>query len=76
MPPQKQNNDSAIPSAASEWKKETLDLLNAKFDSRYVTDFTFDGLVLPDELQMGMTRFIKSANCSHQSGSRGTGKGQ
>jgi hypothetical protein len=54
MPPQRQNDDSRIPPAASDWKKATLDLVNAKFDSRSVTDFIFDGLTLPNELQMGI----------------------
>lgn len=65
MPPQEKADDSPIPTAASQWTKETLDLLNAKYDSRSVADFTFNGLTLPDELQRGMIGFIKSANYSH-----------
>jgi hypothetical protein len=60
MSSQKQSDNSAIPYAASKWKKETLDLLNATFDSRSVTDFTFDGLVLPDELQRSITHFSEA----------------
>lgn len=63
MPPQRQSDRSAIPPAASDWKKGTLDLVNAKFDSRSVTDFIFDRLMLPNELQMGIPRrFIRTAN--------------
>jgi len=40
--------NSAIPYAASKWKKEALDLLNAKFEPRALSDFTFDGLVKYD----------------------------
>lgn len=78
MPPQTRRDNSAIPSAASNWRKETLDLLNAKFCSRSVTDFTFDGLVLPEELQVGMTccSIMRSAKYSHQPGIRGTRKSQ
>jgi hypothetical protein len=65
MPLQEQINDPRTPTAASEWTKETLDSLNAKYDSRSVTDFAFNGLVLPDELQNGLARFIKSAKFSH-----------
>lgn len=61
MSPQEKVDESAIPTAASQWTKETLDLLNAKYDSRSVTGFTFNGLVLPDELQEGMARFVKTA---------------
>lgn len=53
MPAQNQADASEIPTAASAWTKNTLDLLNAKYESRSVTDFTFNGLVLPDELRKG-----------------------
>ena len=43
-----QCDNSAIPYATSKWKKEALDLLNAKFEPRSVSDFTFDGLVKYD----------------------------
>jgi hypothetical protein len=51
-------DDSKTPTAASDWKKETLNLLGAKYETRSVTDFSFPGLVLPDELQNGITHFI------------------
>ena len=54
MPPQNQNDDRRIPPAASNWKKGTLDLLNAKFDSRSLADFMFDGFIIPNELQIGI----------------------
>lgn len=76
MPPQEQADDSAIPTAASAWTKETLDLLNAKYESRMVTDFTFNGLVVPDDLQNGITHFLKRVKHSHRSGRRGTRKSQ
>src|ERR1700685_2909638 len=53
---------SEIPVAASEWRMETLGLLNAKFDSQSVTDFTFSGLVLPDELKQCITDSILPLN--------------
>lgn len=63
MSPHDQSDRSAIPPAASDWKMVTLDLVNAKFDSRSVTDFIFDGLILPNEFQMGIIhRFIRSTN--------------
>ena len=43
-----------IPTAASSWTKSTLDLLNAEYDRHMVTDFQFEGLHLPDDLQNGM----------------------
>ena len=44
-----------IPTAACKWRKETLDLLNAKYDRLKITPFNFDGLKLPDDMQQGMT---------------------
>jgi hypothetical protein len=58
-----QTDGSRIPPAASDWKKGTLDLVNAKFDSRSVTDLIFAGLTLPTKLQMGIAAcFIWGAN--------------
>jgi hypothetical protein len=51
MLPKQEDSDSPIPTAACKWKKETIDLLNAKYDRHYVTPFDFDGLVIPGELQ-------------------------
>jgi hypothetical protein len=65
MPQKQQGSDSPIPAAASRWKKETLDLLNAKYDRHHITPFKFEGLIIPDELQKGMTRPINSAKYSH-----------
>jgi hypothetical protein len=76
MPLQEQADDSAIPTAASAWTKKTLDLLNANYESRMVTDFTFNGLVLPDDLQNGITYLMKRVKYSHRPGRRGTRKGQ
>lgn len=70
MSPQQDSDDSAIPTAASKWTKKTLNLLNAKYESRLISDLIFDQLELPDELQKGTTRFIKSAKYSRRSGSR------
>jgi hypothetical protein len=61
MPLKQQDNDSPIPTAASRWKKETLDFLNAKYDRHDITPFEFEGLVIPDELQKSTTPFIHSA---------------
>src|SRR5438046_7461 len=33
-----------IPTAASRWRKETLDLLNVKYDRSMITPFKFDGM--------------------------------
>jgi hypothetical protein len=66
MSSQQTDYRSAIPTAASHWRKETLDLLNADYDSRSVTDFKFEALTLPDELQKSMTRFIWNANSSNR----------
>jgi len=60
------NHDSAISTAASDWKKETLDLLNIEYDFHSMIDFKFDALVLLNELQKGMTRFIKNVKSSNQ----------
>ena len=76
MPQKHQGSDSPIPTAASRWKKETLDLLNAKYDRHHITPFEFEGLVIPDELQMGMTRLINSAKYSHRPDNRGSSKCQ
>ena len=45
---------SSLPKSSTEWTKETLDLLNAKFDSQSVAEFTFPELELPERLQNGM----------------------
>ena len=50
---------SQIPPEATQWRKETLSLLNARFDSQSVTDFTFSGLAIPDELQQRMADSIR-----------------
>jgi hypothetical protein len=55
--------NSPIPTAASEWRKASLDCLNAKYDRHVVTNFMFNGLVLPDEVQASMAPFMKVANC-------------
>ena len=39
MATQTDKPESEIPTAASKWGEETLDLLNAKFDETKVTDF-------------------------------------
>ena len=70
MPRQHGDGDSQIPTAASKWTKETLDLLNAKYDSESITDFKFDELVIPDDLKMSTTRSINSTKYSHRAGSR------
>ena len=44
-----------IPTAASRWRKETLDLLNVKYDRSMITSFKFDGMKLPDDMQQRMT---------------------
>ncbi len=36
MPQKQQGSDSPIPTAVSRWKKETLDLLNAKYNRYYL----------------------------------------
>lgn len=45
---------SSLPKSSTEWTKETLGLLNAKFDSQSVAEFTFPELELPERLQNGM----------------------
>jgi hypothetical protein len=47
-------DDSSIPTAASRWGKSALDCLNTKYDRHGVTDFEFNGLVLPPELLASM----------------------
>ena len=54
-PQQKLNPKTDIPTAASRWRKETLDLLNVKYDCSLITAFEFDRMKLPDELQQRMT---------------------
>jgi hypothetical protein len=45
MPGQgKGEDDSPIPTAASRWKKKTLDLLNVKYERTYIIPFDFAGL--------------------------------
>jgi hypothetical protein len=39
---------------ASSWTKETLDLLNAKYDSHVATKFEFNDVVLPKEVEKGV----------------------
>lgn len=56
---------SPIPTAASRWKKETLDLLNANYVTTIITDFKFEGLGIPQELQISMTRLLDDAYYSH-----------
>lgn len=57
MTPQQATNDTRIPTAASDWTKDTLDRLNAQYDRRSVTDFEFRGLNLPAQIHQSMTRF-------------------
>src|SRR5947207_10274385 len=76
MPRQQGDANSSIPAAAARCKKETLDLLNAKYDRHDITPFEFEGLVLPDELQKGTTRSINNAKYSHRPGSRGSSQYQ
>jgi len=45
---------ASLPKSSTEWTKETLDLLNAKFDSHSVAEFTFPELELPEHLQNGI----------------------
>ena len=43
-----------IPTAASSWTKETLDVLSAVYDRHDVYDFDFDDTALPTSLKNGM----------------------
>jgi hypothetical protein len=52
---QKLDPKTEIPTAASRWRKETLDLLNVKYDRSLITAFKFDGMKLSDDLQQRMT---------------------
>jgi hypothetical protein len=61
MSSQLTNGTSSIPTAASKWSKSALDLLNAEYDRLMVTDFQFDELMLPDDIQNSMFRFIESS---------------
>src|SRR5436190_2234348 len=59
--------DPPIPSGSSSWTKETLGLLNAKYETRLISDFPIDveGADIPEDLQISTTRFPKVAKCSH-----------
>jgi hypothetical protein len=46
--------DNPIPTAASRWTKETLDLLNAKYDSHAATQFEFNDVTLPEDIEKGV----------------------
>jgi hypothetical protein len=48
-----QQTDLRIPEAASAWKKDTLDYLNAEYDKNVCTDFAFDNLKISVELGKG-----------------------
>jgi hypothetical protein len=48
---QKFDPKTDIPTAASRWRKETLDLLNVKYDRSMITPFKFDGMKLSDDMQ-------------------------
>ena len=54
MPTAKVDPKTEIPTAASKWRKETLDLLNAEYDRLKITPFNFDGLSFPDDMQQRM----------------------
>ena len=55
MSAQQGHVDSRIPTAACTWKKETLDLLSAKYDTESVTPYKFhESLRLPRELEEGV----------------------
>jgi hypothetical protein len=63
MATQQKEDESIIPTAASGWKKETLDLLNAKYDSESVTPFNFGELFsVPSELQKRLTLPLSMLN--------------
>ena len=67
MAAQQGDGDSLIPTAACRWKKETLDLLNAKYDSKSVTPFNFGELLkVPSELQKRLAPSVESAKYSHR----------
>ena len=77
MATQQKEDVSLIPTAASGWKKETLDLLNAKYDSESVTPFNFGELFkVPSELQKRLPPSIESAKYSYRPGGGGAYKGQ
>ena len=46
-------DQSSIPTGASDWKKNTLDALNAHYERRDVFDFNFDNSTIPSNLQEG-----------------------
>ena len=63
MAPRKGEGDSLIPTAACRWKKETLDLLNAKYEPALVTPFDFgDVLKIPPELQKRLNPIVRLLN--------------
>src|ERR1700737_995824 len=51
---QKLDPKTEIPTAASRWRKETLDLLNVKYDRSQITPFEFGGMKLSNDLQQRM----------------------
>ena len=44
-----------IPTAASRWRKETLNLLNVDYNRFEVTPFEFGGLRIPDDMENSMS---------------------
>jgi hypothetical protein len=54
-PKKKLDPKTEIPTAASRWRKETLDLLNVNYDRSIITAFKFDGMKLPNDMQQRMT---------------------
>ena len=76
MSTEKADPNSPIPTAASRWRKETLDLLNAKYNRLQITRFNFDGLRLPDDMQQRMTFRPDHAEYSRQRHSHGVRKYQ
>lgn len=53
MTSQALEEDSRIPSAASDWTKETLIHLNAEYRMNVCTEFTFPNLVISADLENG-----------------------
>jgi hypothetical protein len=54
---------SPIPTGASDWKKSTLDALNAHYERHDVFDFDFDNLTIPSKVQEGRTSALEVLNC-------------
>jgi hypothetical protein len=46
-----------IPTAASDWTKDTLDLLNVSYDRHNLSDFSFEGFNLPTDVLEGTPYF-------------------